>query len=635
MRVVRGKDRIGPYWIAALLWTAVSLSAGEPDPRAQPGDLEPIYVTATVWEKALTDTTNAVSIISREEINQLAARSLADLLPFLPGLTPVVQGGRGGLSTAQIRGGDPNYTLVLLDGMPLNDPTYQVGDVFDLSGLSLQGIERIEIVRGPLSAFYGSTGLAGVINLISAKQQPSQFALSGGDGHFAAAEATLSGSASGKTYSLNLGYEEEKERIAKESFQQFSLRGNLLLPLSGDRHLNVHAHFSDWQADDYPDASGGPLFGSGDLRRSDHLEIAAGLRFHFGEAMRQKLELGLYRHEMDRRSPAVFPMVPAAEEETELTTVKLAWQTRILDSEDWHLDAGADAVHEDAENQGILFLPPFLGGNQNSDYSQSRTRGGAFLALTRSFEHGRVELSTRWDLLENRAPQWNPRLGFHYRPGGGGLNLHGNIGRAFKLPSFFATVSPPALGGNPDLKPEKALGGDLGLDLVRRHYQLGLTTFFNRYQDLVDFDFDTFSHVNRSEVEAYGVEFAASTRFGETLDLRINATWMEVEDLTSGQPLRHRPKWSGGLRLAYRPGPNWNFQLDAQSVSQAYDQQIPVTDRFTTAGYTIYGLTAVRHLFDTWQIRLRLDNLTDKTYETLIGYPGAPRSFRLSLRFTP
>jgi vitamin B12 transporter len=174
-----------------LLLLSAAAFAQEPPPAGS------FYETATVQARPLSSATGSVTVIGREEIEASDALTVAELLRSVPGLTVTTNGTRGGLTTASIRGGDPNFTLVLLDGVALNDPLYQEGDVFDLEGLSTAGVERIEIVRGPLSSFYGSTGLAGVVQIFTrdgeAGKTGFQAEISGGDASFRKGTATVSG----------------------------------------------------------------------------------------------------------------------------------------------------------------------------------------------------------------------------------------------------------------------------------------------------------------------------------------------------------------------------------------------------------------------------------------------------------
>ena len=162
---------------------------------------------------------------------------------------------------------------------------------------------------------------------------------------------------------------------------------------------------------------------------------------------------------------------------------------------------------------------------------------------------------------------------------------------------------------------------------------VGVTGFYNRYTDLIDFDFQRFLHVNRSQVEARGIETTASWSPLTNLSLHGGATWQQVEDLDTHAALRHRPKWVGSLRLDWRPAPRLDLALNSQAVSQSFDEQIPVPQRDTVAGYGLLGLHGTWRLGGPWEVKGSVDNLTGKRYETLIGFPGAGRSVRLGLRY--
>ncbi|HEV2853866.1 MAG TPA: TonB-dependent receptor [Thermoanaerobaculia bacterium] len=596
------------------------------------------YSTATVVERPLSSATGSVTVLDREAIEATGARTMADVLRFLPGLDVTTNGARGGLTTAQIRGGDPNFTLVLLDGVPLNDPTYQVGDVYNLEGLPAAAVERVEVVRGPLSSFYGSTGLAGAVNIVTRQGQDGPPAVElqamAGDASFRQGQGSVSGSAGKATYYLGGTWEEEEHRVADERFRQSNVQANLALPLGalGKSRFQLKTRWADWRGDDYPDASGGPVYGSGELRRSDHEEASLASELAFGA---QKLTLALYRHDRDTDSPAVFPQVPPSVETTRYTVARAGWASTLHDARGVRLSAGVDVQREKGENDSVLLLPPEFGGEVRGDYEITRTLPGAFAELVVDRGAFVFEAGSRFDVPEDGARQWSPRLGVSFRPGNGPTRFHASAGRAWKQPSFFALASPPQLGGNPDLRPEKVLGGDLGVD---RHFaaaslDTGLTVFYNRYEDLIDFDFETFTHLNRSEVEAQGVEATLGWTPIESFSLSANTTWQQVEDLTTQSPLRHRPRWVGGLRIDWRPWDRLTLQLDTQATARSFDEQIPVPERDTVPGYAVAGLAGTWRLKGPWEIRGRIDNLTDRQYETLIGFPGPGRSVRIGLRY--
>lgn len=634
--------------LGAVLLSALGFST--PQVTAQPPEEEPaatFQATTLVRERPLASATATVTVLDRALIESSGARTAADVLRFAPGVDVLGNGARGGLTTAQIRGGDPNFTLVLLDGVPLNDSTYQVGDVFDLQGLPASSIERIEIVRGPLSSFYGSTGLSGAINIVTRQGEAGPLAAEveamAGDASLRGGSGQLSGGfgdgSGASTWLVGASWEEESERVADESFEHLGAFGNLALPVGGDNRLHLRARGASWEGEDYPDASGGPVYGSGELRTSEHEEASLGAELLLEGGRPQRWTAAVYRHTMDRSTPGVPPALPPILEDTTFTRLRAGWGITLFAAESMQWTAGVDVQREEGENRSLLVLPPEFGGAVPGDYEIARTLPGATTEMTLQRGSLAFEIGSRFDLPEDHAAQWSPRLGLSWRPASGenaGLRLHASAGRAFKMPSFFALASPPQLGGNPDLRPETVLGGDLGIEAEAPERGLGggLTAFYNRYENLIDFDFATFTHLNRSDVEARGIEARIEWRPAARLALHANGTWQQVEDLTTQARLRHRPKRLGGARVVWTPLDGVDVQLDLQTVSQSFDEQIPVPERITIPERDLLGLSASWALSESWQLRGRIDNLTDESYEELIGFPGAGRSFRLGLRHT-
>lgn len=598
------------------------------------------YETATVRERPLATATASVTVIGRSEIVAAGVRTVAELLPFVPGVGVITAGTRGGLTTAQIRGGDPNFTLVLIDGVPVNDPTYQVGGVFDFEALPTAAVERIEVVRGPLSAVYGSTGLAGAIHVVTRSGRGDGEARGeaeiAGDEFGIAVTAAAGGGGERVRWFLAAGAEEEDERIAREEFEELHLQGRLDVSLPGGADLRIAGRVAGWDASDYPDASGGPVLGDGALRSSDHLEASLGAELRAG---RQRLDVSVYRHRLERRSPAVGLQVPAADEDLRFTRSRLGWSWADgweSGPSRWSWAAGLSVEHEDARNESVLRLSPIFGGFEvPGDYEEERTSAGVFGELTLDRGDFVAELGLRVDEPDGSSTQTSPRLGLSYRAGGGATRLRASVGRAFKLPSFFALASPPALGGNSELRPEIMEGADLGLDrsFAGDRASVGLSVFHTRYEDLVDFDFATFSHVNRSRVRARGVELSLDWRPNDGVRVFAQITRQDVEDLDTGDLLRQRPDLRGALRIDWRASPRLDLHLEGRHVGDFRDEQIPVVDRFVVAEHEIWSLAATYRFDEAWLLSVRAENLTDEDYETLIGFPGPERSVRVGLRY--
>ncbi|MBL8590623.1 MAG: TonB-dependent receptor, partial [Methylobacteriaceae bacterium] len=141
------------------LLTFLSAASAQPAPEALPD----VVVTAARAPQSVSRAGSAISVIRADEIAAAGSKSLADVLRAAPGLDVYESGGPGGLSNLSLRGSQPGQTLILVDGMRMGDPTTPTGE-FDLGVISVTDIERIEVLRGPQSALYGSDAMGGVVN---------------------------------------------------------------------------------------------------------------------------------------------------------------------------------------------------------------------------------------------------------------------------------------------------------------------------------------------------------------------------------------------------------------------------------------------------------------------------------------
>ena len=619
-------------------------SAADGAVQGAEGDQGPpsiFYDTATVEARPIEKATATVSVVEEDEIEALEAAHVGDLLPWIPGLLVSGPASRAGLTTARIRGGDPNFTLVLVDGVPLNDSTDPLGGAFNLASLPIAGVERVEVVRGPLSTYFGSTGLSGAVNVITRTGAEKRFDVDLQAGSNSLLRSSVAFALPGDSVdsSFAASWEQEEGVIGEDRFEQLALVGGFQVHPSERTQLDLRARFASWEGDDYPDSSGGPVYGSGQLRQSQYDELSLGADVRLGAEAHRRHHRGrasLFRRSSDRQSPAILPIVPASSEESTYSDIQLAWTSVLPLTQKVGLNVGANLEREEGANESLLFLLPELGGELFGDYQIDRTTAGALVELTGEMGNWHFEIGTRLDLPSGESNEWSPRFGFNFRPGGSSVLLRGSIGEAFKRPSFYALASPPALGGNAELEPETALGADLGIEagFANDAVELGLTLFAIDYDNLIDFDFETFSLINRSSVKARGLETSLSWRPLTTLVVRLELTLQDVEDAASAEELLQEPSWFGGFRIEWRPRRRLSLLLDTRGVAENLDRQIPVPERTKIEGYGVVGLAGRWQFERRWAIHFRLDNLTDEEYETQIGFPGVGRRLRLGVRYS-
>jgi vitamin B12 transporter len=601
---------------------------------AAPAGTPVFYETTTVVARPLATASGSVSVVDSSEIAASEAQSAADLLREVPGANVLSSGGAAGVSHASLRGGDPNFTLVLLDGIPLNDTTEMQGGAVNLQELSLNLVDRVEVVRGPLCSFYGVSSLSGVVQLFTRRGGPGPvralLGIEAGNASSRHGYGAVSGPWGRGGYAAGASWTGEQHRVGQDRFRQFDGHASTDIALAPATALALTGRYASGKTDDYPDSSGGPIYGSGELRHSTHDDVALGARLDFGKdkAQQRTFEISFARRSRNRVSPEVPPIVPASEEDVTYSRLRWGWRMPVAMSTHAALDAGLSGDAEWADDTSLLHLAPFMGGDTPGSYHKWRASGGIFSALRQELGAVSIEGALRLDASTTDSLQVNPHVGLVWRLGNGGTRLRANVGRASKLASFTALASPKALGGNPNLKPERAVGGEIGIERTLRSLKLdaGATLFRQEYRDLIDFDFASFGYVNRARVRSQGAELHLRWTPRSQLTADASATWIDAKDL-DGSPLLQQPHWLGSARLTWQPSSRLSLRLDCRAVSRYYDTEYPAPERDFVAGNGVFGFAGSWRVERAWTLRARLDNLANRAYETFIGFPGPRRSF--------
>ncbi len=606
------------------------------------------YETATVRARALDGATASVQVVEARDLEGLAVRDAAEALRLVPGAWVLGNDSSAALAGVSLRGGDANFSLVLIDGVPMADSTDQYGGAFPLGSVGAAEIERLEVVRGPLSSFYGSSSLAGAVQLITAAPRDEApflgWSAHAGDHDHLSGRLSWGRAGESSHGSINAAVREERGRVGEDALEQQTLSARWGRNLGEASALRLSGRFSDWRADDYPDGSGGPIFGSGDLRESDHgdLGLAATVDLGAGKAWRHTLRSTLYEHALDRDSPPIVPVVPPISESTDFNDLRVAWTGAFAPAggAPYEIGLGVEGLAEEGRNRSLLLLPPYFGGPLAGDYLIERERAGAF-AEWRWGRGGFVaEIGARADFFEGEGEEFSPRVGLRYAPGGASWSVRASAGEAFKLPSLYALATPRAIGGNPDLQAETSAGADLGVEFRARvgaerggSLRGGVTLFSNRFENLIDFDFDTFQIVNRSKVDAEGLEAFLVWNPSARVEVDVRATSQDTEDLATGRPLRRRPDLYGGIGVRVDVSESVRLGFEARHTGSYLDEQIPAPFRTSVAGRDLVGLSLAWQAAERWRVSLRADNAFDESYETQVGFPGPERSVRIGVRY--
>jgi vitamin B12 transporter len=608
-----------------------SMAAQEPVVEA-----DPLVVTLSPLPFPLSVAPGSVTVIDRHAIEASRATTLDGVLRAAPFVDLSRTGGRGGLTTVTLRGGDPNFTLVLLDGVPVNDPTNLLGGSFDFSTLSVDNVERVEIVRGPMSSRFGSEAMAGVIHILSRRGTDPGWEAELGAGSFHARDVRLSGrgnrgafaaGASASWVQMDEQVEGDPYRLATVALTA-DARGRL-----GELRLTSRLH--DVDSDAFPDNGGGPRFSIlREPRRTRARELVLGVeaRRTIRERWSLSATVDAYRREADVRTPPILDSdppgpfaLPAVDQESTLDRRRLSLTSAWEIANGLSIVVSSELRHEDGESDAMI------AGELPADFAIERTTRSAAGEIAYRTNRLSIDLGVRIDDPDDFDGQASPRAALAWRPPWNGSRVVASWGEGFKLPSFFALGEPNV--GNPDLEPERSRGFDIGWtqEIPPADLAISLTAFRQRYRDLIDFSPDEFRLVNRRLARTRGLEAETGWRPHRHFDLSVFARWLDAELVGTDETLRDRPRWRGGATAQWSDGVT-QARLEIVSVGERFDFQIPVPERDVAEGYAAASLALSRR-FDRITAFARVDNLLDGDHEEFVGFPAPGRSVRLGIRY--
>jgi vitamin B12 transporter len=596
---------------------------------AAPLPPDAIVVTASRTE---AEPAGALSLVEAAEIERLQPASLIEALDEVAGVRAFSTGGAGGRSFLSIRGGEPNFTLVLLDGIRLNDPTNSRGGGFDFFLIDPALVERIEVARDSVSAVHGSDALAGAVNI--RLRAPK----AGGRGATVRAQAGSEGDA-GLGAGLEKGWRSGGLLAAASWYDSGRLtpgssleRGQGLAQLRqrlGGFEARLLGLYGEAERSAFAEDSGGPRLAADPERELGEAElVAAGLtlRRSATAAIRPNLSLSWSRQRDRSATPAIAPGVlqgtPALTAESRFSRFEAIADVG-LGRGALVATAGASLLRESGRSDGAIDL----GFPLPVGFDLVRTTRSAFAeASLRPGGGFGFNLAARYDDLAGGGHRWTGRGAASWQPAAGGPTLFARVGEGYKLPSFYALAHP--LIGNPELRPERSRNAAAGVELAgARGDFVRLALFRNLFRDLIDFDPATFTTVNRDRVRASGIELEGRWSPAAAVKLAGALSWLDLE---SPAPLRGRPRWQGSLRAAWQA--NGAVEVDGalRFNSDYFDSSIP-TGPVRAGGHFEADLGVSWRLSERFSLTAALRNATGERYEDAVGFPAPGRVARVSV----
>jgi vitamin B12 transporter len=599
--------------------------------------MEEITVTATTVETPVEEVGSSATVITKERMEESQQRTVTEALRLVEGLEVVETSGPGSTTSVFIRGANSEHTLVLIDGVEVNDPSLP-GRSFDFAHLSSDNIERVEVIRGPQSTLYGSDAIGGVINIITKKGhgKPTGFvSVEGGSFGTIAERAGVSGGTRLFNYSVGTsrtdsdGISAADRRDAnheRDGYGNTSLSGRFGFTPTDHFSVDFITHYSDALTDlDNFGGSGGddPNYRA---RSKDLTTKLQGNLALFDGLWAQSLGLSLARTDRDYRNPTDSDHPSDVELSTYQGEMqKLDWQHHLFLHETNTLTFGLNLEEETAKSD---YYSESAWGPYTSTFNREVTRTNGYY-LQDEVRLGDAFFATaglRYDDHSGFGSKTTYRFAASYLLRQTGTRLKATYGTGFKAPSLYQLYSQY---GDKALHPEKSAGWDLGFEqpLAGKKLVLGATYFHNDFDDMILFDSPTSKYRNVGEAYTEGVVATLSFQPLENLSVRGSYTYLETEDKSTGRALLRRPKNRLVLEGNWRFNDKGNVRAAVVYVGKRadnfYDNATYATTRVNLGGYTLVNLAASYDLTKHLQVFGRVENLFDKTYEEVTGW-GTP-----------
>ena len=661
------RNQFSFFLLTFFLWDSLVLAI-EKGKETEP--LDPVVVTATKIPTPISQLGASVEVITEEDIKRRETKDVLEVLRSVAGFNIVQSGSRGGTTSLFVRGGESDFNLVLIDGVQVND----IGGSFNFSTLTTDNIEKIEIVKGPHSALYGSDAVTSVINIITkkGKGKPALGVSAGLGAHkekdgslIQEYQASLRGGEKNVGFSVAYGRIDDNGILINNEYTNntFSAAFNYD-PLESLR-LSVIARYEDSRVE-FPTEFAGDKFDPLDpdqFGEVDDLTLGSTISFSPTPWWEHVLLIGLhYRDSLFQDDPN--PDVTFFDSEEPSTTS--TDETRFSLDYRWNFYRDVREVADSVTTLGFEYE------NEAADQSAVSSFGASAFDESRDnfafyfqeqlgfFDRLYITGGFRVDDNESFGTEISPRGSLAFLIKETGTKLRGGLGRGIKEPTIIENFGLGEFAiGNPGLKPEESISWEIGFDqkIFKDIVELNFTFFWNKFDNLIVFSFAPFSNgtnfENIQEARTKGIELGGTLRPLDGLTISGNYTLLnsEVTDdgglgsigFMEGEELIRRPKHSFSFiaNYFYR---GFNINLNGIYVGKRDDLDFSDFINFTTnrvtlddyfrldfAGYYEIPVSFLR--LNEVRIFTRIENLLDEDYEEVFGFSAEEFNFIVGLSF--
>ncbi len=625
-------------------------AADEGFSKDSPATLAPVTVTSPVVStparipEPITSTGVSVTVINARDDREAEQHTqLSESIRNSAGINVSRSGFAGDFTSVFTRGGNSNQTLFLYDGFKVN----RQGGNFNLSGLDPVQMDRIEIVRGPSSALYGTDAVTGAINVISAKGDGRpELTTSVSAGTYGIDRETIQMQGTEKKFSYNIGasrLHRDQETVENSQLDAYNYSARFDYQINDCSTLKAVIRGLDERKGFYEDSGSGYGPRADVVDPNDTLlqhDLLTGIEFksHVLPIWDVTLRAGNYSLDYHVDSiapnpPSLFGGFPQSLGRTyaKERTPQFSWQNDITAFSDECGDikdvisTGIDLESDRYDQQDSQFgVNVKKVRNNASGYMQNHLELFQRAFITAGYRHEENQQFGDFNTLRADASILIPESD---------SRIHGSVGNAFRAPSFYEFFS---AFGNPDLTPEKNTAYDAGLEqhFWQKRITVGGTWFHNQFKDLINFN-NQFKFENLREATTRGFEFNSEFKPIDPFTLRGTATLMHTED-GQGQALLRRPGATYTAEAIARPVCGLDLALNFLHEGPRADVGPTPGNSFARVhnnSFSRVDLAASYRFLCHWRVFGRVENALNKKYEEVKTYPSPASNFLGGVEF--
>lgn len=590
-----------------------------------------IIISANRFEQPRSRAASSVSLISREQIEESGRSTVGEILREVAGVDVVRSGGAGGNSAVFLRGANSEHTLVLMDGIELNNPI-TTNRSFNFSDLSLEGIERIEILKGSQGALYGSDAMGGVINIITRKGKgdPSGMVqISGGSFGTIRESGYVQGGDKSFQASLSITREDTQGISAadkrdgnteEDGFQNTGATLRMGGELSDILKLDYTAKAQQSRAEIDESVGVGGDDPNRLVNNREFFQRLSATTNIIEDVWETTLGYGFTDHQLKD--------VNEADAQRPSTTLdsrydgnlrKFDLLNKLTFSEDLSAVIGVETETDEGSSSydsvyfGSQYSTSFLGRDLTTDgyFAQINT---APLEIFNIAFGGRIVDHEIFG--SNQTWQIAPNLNFDDL----GLRVFSTLGTSFKAPSLYQLYSDY---GSQDLQPEESRSWDIGVEQRLTSSVTASATYFkNRFDQMISFRPDTYQFFNILEATSEGVEFETRASLGRSASLVVDYTYTDTADEATEMALLRRAKNKIGVSVEVSPLEKLKLRASARGYGGRWDNDFSKwpAERRRLGGYILANLDANYQISHSLELFLNAVNLLDQSYQEVYGF---------------